>query len=140
EDAIKKGAVAVLSSTEGQYLYHPNPRLAYALLCSRFYQYQPEIIAAVTGTNGKTSIAHFCRSLWEVLGHKSAFVGTTGITGMDAGEAMTTPDAAFLHHVLADMHKNGITRLAMEASSHGLDQHRMDGVNIKIAAFSNITR
>ena len=167
--AIEKGAVAILVEEEGIkglrkkgikealsssltpsslipfFITSPNPKLALAHIAANFYQKQPEVIAAVTGTNGKTSTAFFCTQLWQLLNKKSASIGTIGIATADglayeATGSMTTPDPIKLHEILANLESDGITHLAMEASSHGLDQYRLDGVNIKAAAFSNITR
>ena len=100
---------------------------------------------AVTGTNGKTSTAYFCTQIWQLLGKKSASIGTIGIATGDglaygATGSMTTPDPVKLHEILANLSNDGITNLVMEASSHGLDQCRLYGVNVKAAAFTNITR
>ncbi len=166
--AIEKGAVAVLceamrnkeaSNKESKnsllfnsnipdsiiFLTHSNPKLALAWIAANFYGQQPEIIAAITGTNGKTSTAYFCTQIWQLLGRNSASIGTIGIVTSDgsaygATGSMTTPDPIKLHEILADLANAGITNLAMEASSHGLDQYRLDGVNVKAAAFTNITR
>lgn len=157
--AIEKGAVAILSgqlpdasdqewkvkNPEICFLSHSNPKLALAQIAANFYQEQPETIVAITGTNGKTSCAYFCTQLWQLLGINSASIGTIGIVsskGLAYGAtgSMTTPDPIKLHEILADLSKNGVTNLAMEASSHGLDQYRLDGVNVKAAAFTNLTR
>lgn len=155
--AIKNGAVAILSDRLGDrdlglenlpipiLLTHSNPKLALAHIAASFYEKQPEIIAAITGTNGKTSTAFFCTQIWQLMGKKSASIGTIGIATADglaygATGSMTTPDPISLHEILANLAGDGITNLAMEASSHGLDQYRLDGVNVKAAAFTNITR
>jgi len=150
--AIERGAVAVLCSEPSPlvgggviFLTHQNPKLALAKIAANFYGKQPEIIAAITGTNGKTSTAYFCTQIWQLLEKRSASIGTIGIAtseGLSYGAtgSMTTPDPIKLHEILADLAHNGITNLAMEASSHGLDQYRLDGVNVKAAAFTNLTR
>ncbi len=122
----------------------PNPRLALARIAANFYPRQPAHIAAVTGTDGKTSTAEFTRQLWEMLGHKAASIGTLGIKG-EGGEELypgthTTPDPLTLHRILQGLSDRGYTHLVMEASSHGLDQHRLDGVRLQAAAFTNLTR
>jgi UDP-N-acetylmuramoyl-L-alanyl-D-glutamate--2,6-diaminopimelate ligase len=111
-------------------------------LAAQFYGRQPETIVAVTGTNGKSSTVHFVRQIWEVLGHRAASLGTLGIEGAGVKRAgsMTTPDPVTLHAELATLAQEGITHLAMEASSHGLDQYRLDGVRVKAAGFTNLSR
>lgn len=151
--ALEKGAVAILCDNNINpatnenicVISHNDSRIALAHICANFYKTQPEIITAITGTNGKTSTAFFCTQIWQLLGKTSASIGTIGIctsSGLayEATDSMTTPDPVKLHEILADLSSKGITHLAMEASSHGLDQHRLDGVNIKAAAFTNITR
>ncbi len=113
-----------------------------ALLAARFYGAQPKTVAAVTGTNGKTSVASFLRQIWAATGFEAASLGTIGIA-TSRGEtplAHTTPDPVSLHRHLARLAAEGVTHLALEASSHGLDQHRLDGVRIAAGAFTNITR
>ncbi len=147
-DAVARGAVAVLAppgtvvDTKAQLLVDENPRRQLALLAARFYQRQPKTIAAVTGTNGKSSVVGFMRQIWSHLGLPGASMGTLGIDadGFEPGPSLTTPDPVALHHTLAELAKAGIDHLAMEASSHGLDQYRLDGVDIKAAAFTNLTR
>ena len=147
-DAVRRGAVAVLgpvgtAAPDGiAVIEDENPRLRLALLASRFYGRQPATVAAVTGTNGKTSTVQFARQLWALLGHKAASLGTLGITapGMDRYGSLTTPDTVSLHRALAELADAGIDHLAMEASSHGLDQYRLDGVRIAAAGFTNLSR
>ena len=119
-----------------------NPRLRFADMAASFYDAQPKWVAAVTGTNGKSSCVTFIREMWDLLGKQAASLGTLGITapGLDISGGLTTPDAAGLHERLAEITKLGVTHLAMEASSHGLDQYRMDGVDVRIAAFTNLSR
>src|SRR5690606_24390018 len=119
-----------------------NPRRRLALLAAGFYGRQPERVAAVTGTNGKTSTADFARQLWMKAGLSAASLGTLGIRapGFDRAGALTTPDPILLHAALADLADRGVVRTAIEASSHGLDQYRLDGIRIAAAAFTNLTR
>ena len=119
-----------------------NVRRALALLAARFYSRQPATIAAITGTSGKTSVAAFTRQIWSTLGHAAASVGTIGVVS-PAGAvygSLTTPDPIELHKTLDRLAGAGVTHLAIEASSHGLDQHRLDGLRIEVGAFTNITR
>lgn len=144
-DAVKNGAAAVLSKTAADVnvpiIEVSDPHRELALAAARFYRRQPETIVAITGTNGKTSTAHFVRQLWQAAGYKAASLGTLGIhgDGIDRDGSMTTPDAVALHAQLAELAGLGIDHLAMEASSHGLDQKRLDGVNVKAAGFTNLT-
>lgn len=147
DDAVKRGAAAVLAPRDTQVsgsvpvLRSDNPRHDLSLIAAAFYKAQPGMIAAVTGTNGKTSTAHFTQQLWQAAGHSSASMGTLGICGTVSKDgSMTTPDPITLHKNLSEMVSAGITHLAMEASSHGLVQHRLDGVHIKAAGFTNLTR
>ncbi len=149
EDAARRGAVAILASAEADasslslpVLRAFEPRRALAMLAGRFYQAQPKTVAAVTGTNGKTSVASFLRQIWAATGFEAASLGTIGIV-TSRGEtplAHTTPDPISLHKHLARLAAEGVTHLALEASSHGLDQHRLDGVRISAGAFTNVTR
>lgn len=149
-DAIARGAVAVLApegvvlpeGSRATLISDSNPRQSLALLAAAFYAKQPEVMVAVTGTNGKTSVALFFQQLWAALGKSSASVGTLGIitTASHLSGSLTTPDPIKLHEILADLASKGITHAALEASSHGLDQHRLDGVRLAAAAFTNLTR
>ncbi|HSE78825.1 MAG TPA: UDP-N-acetylmuramoyl-L-alanyl-D-glutamate--2,6-diaminopimelate ligase [Alphaproteobacteria bacterium] len=147
-DAVRRGAVAVLAAPgvdvpAGVALIESdNPRRALSRLAARFYPRQPKTIAAVTGTNGKTSVADFTRQLWTFLGHKAASLGTLGLVSPEGARpgALTTPDPVILHRDLAALAEAGVEHLAMEASSHGLDQFRLDGVRVSAAAFTNLTR
>src|SRR5262249_2449931 len=118
------------------------PRRALALLAARFYAAQPKTIAAVTGTNGKTSVASFLRQIWAANGFDAASLGTIGIVTEKGARPLThpTPDPVLLPKHLARLAADGVTHLALEASSHGLDQHRLDGVRLSAGAFTNITR
>jgi UDP-N-acetylmuramoyl-L-alanyl-D-glutamate--2,6-diaminopimelate ligase len=119
-----------------------NARRALALAAARFYPQQPRTIAAVTGTSGKTSVAAFTRQIWAALGHQAASVGTIGVVTpkREVYGSLTTPDPVDLHRTLSELAAEGITHLAMEASSHGLDQHRLDGVRVAAAGFTNLSR
>lgn len=148
-EAVKRGAAALLAEpgvgTEGAVVplvSDPNPRRRLALMAARFYGRQPRTIAAVTGTNGKTSTTCFTRQLWAGLGLKAASMGTLGILapGFERSSSLTTPDPVALHQDLAALASAGVDHLALEASSHGLDQYRLDGVAIAIAAFTNLSR
>ncbi|MGQ0741029.1 MAG: UDP-N-acetylmuramoyl-L-alanyl-D-glutamate--2,6-diaminopimelate ligase [Alphaproteobacteria bacterium] len=150
-DAAERGAAAVLGPPDAaeaaraagvRFIPDKNPRLRLAKIAAEFYRLQPDVVAAVTGTNGKTSATVFLRQIWSSLGKNAASVGTIGIVS-PAGEkplSQTTPDPIGLHAGLAELKRSGVTHLAMEASSHGLDQYRLDGVRIRAAAFTNITR
>lgn len=153
EAAISNGAVAILapegtvlpdlfSDQDVMLITDPDPRRAFAKLAAEFYGRQPEHIVAITGTNGKTSCVHFVKQLWRSQGIKAASIGTLGVRmeGAVRSASMTTPDPVSLHAELADMAAAGITHLAMEASSHGLDQYRLDGVHIGVAGFTNLSR
>lgn len=149
-DAVAKGAVAVLAGVGAAVpqnfavpvLRAAEPRRALALMAARFYGAQPEIAVAVTGTSGKTSVAEFTRQLFAAAGHKAASLGTIGVVKPDGPVygSLTTPDPVTLHETLAALAAEGITHLAFEASSHGLDQYRLDGVRIAAAAFTNLGR
>jgi UDP-N-acetylmuramoyl-L-alanyl-D-glutamate--2,6-diaminopimelate ligase len=148
-EALRRGAAAILAGpgADGSVIPVPllratEPRRALALLAARFYAAQPKTVAAITGTNGKTSVASFLRQIWAANGFDAASLGTIGIvTGRgETPLAHTTPDPVSLHKALARLAADGVTHLALEASSHGLDQHRLDGVRLSAGAFTNITR
>jgi UDP-N-acetylmuramoyl-L-alanyl-D-glutamate--2,6-diaminopimelate ligase len=150
-DALTRGAVAVLApegvappeaANDVALLTETNPRRAFARMAASFYADQPETLVAVTGTNGKSSVAHFADQLWRALGHPSGSMGTLGIrsAAFDRDGTLTTADPVALHKDLADLAHAGITHLALEASSHGLAQYRLDGVRLKAAAFTNLSR
>jgi UDP-N-acetylmuramoyl-L-alanyl-D-glutamate--2,6-diaminopimelate ligase len=148
-DAVAKGAVAVVVGAETQVadvgvpvLRAQEPRRALALMAARFFVAQPATVVAVTGTSGKTSVADFTRQIYAALGHKAASLGTIGVVKPDGSlyGSLTTPDPVSLHKTLAELAQEGVTHLAFEASSHGLDQYRLDGVRIKAAAFTNLGR
>ncbi|HEX7922821.1 MAG TPA: Mur ligase family protein, partial [Bradyrhizobium sp.] len=146
--AIAAGAVAVASDHLPQghgrvpFVITPNPRRALALAAARFYPRQPATIAAVTGTSGKTSVAAFTRQIWQRLGHSSASIGTIGLVSdkRTVYGSLTTPDPIALHRQLDEITRDGVSHLAFEASSHGLDQYRLDGVRIAAGGFTNLSR
>jgi UDP-N-acetylmuramoyl-L-alanyl-D-glutamate--2,6-diaminopimelate ligase len=146
--AIASGAVAVVGEHLPQgdghvaFVSTPNPRHALALAAARFYPRQPAIIAAVTGTSGKTSVAAFARQIWQRLGHAAASIGTIGLVSPKRTiyGSLTTPDPIALHRQLDEIARDGVTHLALEASSHGLDQFRLDGVRIAAGGFTNLSR
>jgi UDP-N-acetylmuramoyl-L-alanyl-D-glutamate--2,6-diaminopimelate ligase len=147
-DALARGAVAVLGDAataakiEVPVLIAEEPRAALARVAARYFGRQPRTVAAVTGTSGKTSIATFTRQLWTAVGKPAASIGTLGLqTTNAAGEGtLTTPDPIALHRAAAALAGEGIEHLVVEASSHGLHQHRLDGLELAAAAFSNISR
>ncbi len=146
--AIERGAVAVLTDAAGAALapdaplvVAEEPREALARAAALFYGAQPATMVAVTGTNGKTSTATFCRQIWNLLGHAAINIGTTGVEGSWAARSShTTPDPVTLHAMLAEAAAAGVTHAAMEASSHGLDQRRLDGVRLKAGGWTNFTQ
>ena len=113
-----------------------------AQIAARFYAKQPRTIVAVTGTNGKTSVASFVRQIWAALGLKAASFGTVGVVSPSGTKTLnhTTPDPVEIHRLLAELVEEGVDHVAFEASSHGLAQYRVDGVRMKAAAFTNLTR
>jgi UDP-N-acetylmuramoyl-L-alanyl-D-glutamate--2,6-diaminopimelate ligase len=146
--ALAAGAVAVMAESpiaapEGiAVITVKNLRRALALSAANFYPRQPATIAAVTGTSGKTSVAAFTRQIWTTLGRQAASIGTVGVVS-PAGEvygSLTTPDPVELHRTLDRLACDGVTHLALEASSHGLLQHRLDGVRITVGGFTNLSR
>jgi UDP-N-acetylmuramoyl-L-alanyl-D-glutamate--2,6-diaminopimelate ligase len=150
-EALAKGAVAILRSAAAGRDVAPGaaaivtagePRRALARLAARFYAAQPDPTVAVTGTSGKTSVAEFARQIFAALGRNAASLGTLGLVSATntAYAALTTPDPVHLQACLAQLAHEGVTHLAFEASSHGLDQFRLDGVRIRAAAFTNLGR
>ncbi len=147
--AVAAGAVAVMAERRPDNLPEqiafigvPNVRRALALAAARLYPRQPDVITAVTGTSGKTSVAAFNRQIWEALGYEAASLGTIGVVS-PKGEvygSLTTPDPVGLHRTLDQLAGEGVTHLALEASSHGLDQYRLDGVRVAAGAFTNLSR
>ncbi len=150
EGAVASGAVAVIAERSPPkplprgiaFIKVTNARRALALASAQFYPRQPAVIAAVTGTSGKTSVAAFTRQIWTVLGEPAASIGTVGLVSpsRDLYGSLTTPDPVALHRTLEELASEGVTHLAIEASSHGLDQHRLDGLRIRAAAFTNLSR
>jgi UDP-N-acetylmuramoyl-L-alanyl-D-glutamate--2,6-diaminopimelate ligase len=149
EDALQRGAAAILvaegavpASTSAAIIEDSDPRRRLALIASRFFGLQPKIAVAVTGTNGKTSVASFLRQLWAGQGFKAASLGTVGVVSPSGTQILkhTTPDPIELHAILAALAGDGVTHLALEASSHGLQQRRVDGVTLAAGAFTNISR
>ena len=152
EDAIHHGASIIIAGEDVKLpdgvkdvvlINDNNPRQAFAKIAAKFYQLQPENIVAVTGTSGKTSTVSFVQQIWHLSGCvKCASLGTLGLRGpgMKRYGSLTTPDTQSLHAELADLAAAGIHHLAIEASSHGLDQYRLDGVKVKVAAYTNLSR
>jgi UDP-N-acetylmuramyl tripeptide synthase len=148
-DAIARGASIVVAEREPPMLQESvgfvrvvDARAALARAASRFFPRQPATIVAVTGTSGKTSVAEFTRQIWRALGFEAASLGTIGIVSpkINVYGALTTPDPIALHRTLDQLAGAGVTHLAMEASSHGLDQKRLDGVRLIAGAFTNLSR
>jgi len=150
-DAVTRGATAVLGAPEiapqvgalgVEFIPAANPRRRLSQMAAAFYGAQPSVVAAVTGTNGKTSVASFVRQIWSFEGKPAASLGTIGIDAPSGHVSLghTTLDPVRLHAELARLKQEGVDHLAMEASSHGLDQYRLDGVNVSVAGFTNITR
>jgi UDP-N-acetylmuramoyl-L-alanyl-D-glutamate--2,6-diaminopimelate ligase len=151
--ALSQGAAAVLAPSDTDAAMAPvlvtsgDVRRAYAIAARSFYGSQPATCVAVTGTNGKTSVAAFCRQIWAALGLHAASMGTLGVLAQNGnvnreltGPGLTSPDAADAARMLADLAESGVTHLAMEASSHGIDQRRLDGVSLQAAAFTNLSQ
>ncbi len=151
--ALAQGAAAILAPSDTPEGAAPllvrsgDVRRAYALAARSFYGSQPAVCVAITGTNGKTSVATFCRQIWAQLGLKSASMGTLGVVGQKGdqtyaltGPGLTSPDAADAARLLAELASKQVTHLALEASSHGVDQRRLDGVTLKAAGFTNLSQ
>ena len=152
--ALRMGAGAVLTDAEGARIARDelaasdaalvvaeDPRQTLAYAAALWFGAQPEVVVAVTGTNGKTSVASFTRQIWALLGYEAANLGTTGVEGAyEAPLNHTTPEPVTLHRLLAEMAHAGVSHVAMEASSHGLAQRRLDGVALTAAAFTNFTQ
>jgi UDP-N-acetylmuramoyl-L-alanyl-D-glutamate--2,6-diaminopimelate ligase len=149
KQAAAAGAVAVAAEQRPDglpagvaFIQVADARRALAIAAANFFPRQPATIAAVTGTSGKTSVAAFTRQIWTALGLQAASIGTVGVVS-PKGErygSLTTPDPVELHRTLDELAGEGVTHLALEASSHGLDQHRLDGVRIAAGAFTNLSR
>ncbi len=155
QEAIKNGATGILTCDETYQTWkhtikdHPvvissTPRLIFAKAVALFHPNQPENVVAVTGTNGKSSTVSFFRQIGHILGLKTASIGTLGVYASEkidfSNANLTTPTASTIHTILEELSMLGITHAAMETSSHGLDQCRVHGVNIKAAAFTNFTQ
>jgi len=148
DQAIASGAVAIagdhaaMDAVRVPFVTVANPRRALAQASARFYPRQPRIIAAVTGTSGKTSVAAFVRQIWQQLGDEAASIGTVGVmsTRRNVYGSLTTPDPVALHRTIDELAGDGVTHLALEASSHGLDQFRLDGVRVNAGGFTNLSR
>ncbi|HEY9233603.1 MULTISPECIES: UDP-N-acetylmuramoyl-L-alanyl-D-glutamate--2,6-diaminopimelate ligase [Phenylobacterium] len=150
--AVAAGAAAVIADAEipgleVPVIVTPDPRRVYALAARAFWGAQPPVVVAVTGTNGKTSVATFCRQIFNRLGHKAASMGTLGVRATGPGldeqvtpSGLTTPDAADVAELMSILAAKGVTHVAMEASSHGVDQRRLDGVTLQAAGFLNLTQ
>ena len=146
-EAVARGAVAVVARPEAEIdgaalLADPQPRRLFAQLAAKFYTPFPEIVVAVTGTNGKTSTVEMTRQIWRMLGHRSASIGTLGVTTADdqVKTGLTTPDIVTFLNNMAGLKKMGTSHVAYEASSHGLDQYRAEGVPLSAVAFTNFSR
>ncbi|MGF7201062.1 UDP-N-acetylmuramoyl-L-alanyl-D-glutamate--2,6-diaminopimelate ligase [Sphingobium olei] len=146
-DAVKAGAVAVVARPEAKvegalHIAHANPRRLFALMAARYFAPFPDVTVAVTGTNGKTSTVELTRQLWRMLGHKSASIGTLGVTTSvdQVSTGLTTPDIVTFLANMSGLKREGITHAAFEASSHGLDQYRTEGLPVMAGAFTNLSR
>ena len=152
--ALRQGAGAILTDREGAgiaadalaasdaaLIVAEDPRAALAGAAALWFEVQPETVVAVTGTSGKTSVTNFTRQIWQALGYRAISLGTMGVEGdYNAPLAHTTPEPVTLHRVLAEAAATGVTHAAMEASSHGLDQRRLDGVRVAAGAFTNFSQ
>jgi UDP-N-acetylmuramoyl-L-alanyl-D-glutamate--2,6-diaminopimelate ligase len=148
--ALAAGAAAIMAERlppmplpEGvAFIKVDDARRTLALAAARFFPGQPEVVAAVTGTSGKTSVAAFTRQIWSRLGHRAASIGTVGLVSptRELYGSLTTPDPVTLHRSLQALAQEGVTHLAIEASSHGLDQRRLDGMLVAAGAFTNLSR
>lgn len=148
-NAVEAGAAAILTHKNADVsglnipiIVLDDPREALALASANFYSAQPDTMVAITGTAGKTSIASFVRQIWAACGKASASIGTTGVVSPTRNEygSLTTPDPVSLHKLLKELENEGVTHASMEASSHGLDQHRLDGVKLAAGGFINLGR
>ena len=146
ESALEKGASAIIS-TKGlelpvPYIGSDEPRLDYAKMAATLYAGQPETLVAMTGTNGKSSTVEFLRQIWAYAGKQAACFGTLGVQAPKGYHPLThtTPNAVALHKTLSELMDEGVTHVAMEASSHGLDQYRLDAVKVTASGFTNLTQ
>ena len=145
--AIERGAIGVIARPQARvegavHLADPQPRRLFARLAARFYGPFPEVTVAVTGTNGKTSTVELVRQMWRIMGQRSASIGTLGVTTSDdqVSTGLTTPDIVTFLSNMAGLKRMGISHVAYEASSHGLDQYRAEGLPVAAAAFTNFSR
>src|SRR5438034_5973761 len=148
--ALAAGAAAVMAErpppapvpSDIAFVKVQDTRRALALAAAALFPRQPQVIAAVTGTSGKTSVAAFARQIWTSLGHAAASIGTVGLVSpqREIYGSLTTPDPVELHRSLDQLAREGVTHLAIEASSHGLDQRRLDGVHVAAGGFTNLSR
>ncbi|MFV9874921.1 MAG: UDP-N-acetylmuramoyl-L-alanyl-D-glutamate--2,6-diaminopimelate ligase [Rickettsiales endosymbiont of Dermacentor nuttalli] len=154
-DAVNQGASVVVTDANNYSINIPNEvyhikleniRKFLSIAAANFYRNQPENIVAVTGTNGKSSVVHFCREIWQKLNHNAVSIGTLGVMGdidlekSSITSSLTTPDTIFMHKLLAELVKQKVNYVALEASSHGLQQYRIDNIKIKAAAFTSFSR
>ena len=145
--AVRAGAVAIVARPEADvtgavHVADAEPRRAFAGLAARFFAPFPETTVAVTGTNGKTSTVELTRQLWRMAGHHAASIGTLGVTTSDerVTTGLTTPDIVTFLANMAGLRREGVSHVAFEASSHGLSQFRTEGLPVRVAAFSNLSR
>ncbi|TAL37466.1 MAG: UDP-N-acetylmuramoyl-L-alanyl-D-glutamate--2,6-diaminopimelate ligase [Alphaproteobacteria bacterium] len=148
-DAVNRGAAAVLGpegtdvkDVKAVVVTDKNPRRRFSLMAANFFGKQMDVVVAVTGTNGKSSTVNFCRQIWQSMDNAAACLGTIGIIGpgINRPGILTTPDPVVLHSEIAELEASGVTHLAMEASSIGLDQYRLDGLRVTAAGYTNLTR
>ena len=146
-DAVRAGAVAVVARPEARvegavHIADTNPRRLFARIAARYFAPFPETVVAVTGTNGKTSTVELLRQLWRMLGEKSASIGTLGVTTSvdQVSTGLTTPDVVTFLANMSGLKREGISHVAFEASSHGLAQHRTEGLPVRAGAFTNLSR
>ncbi len=145
-DAVKAGAIAIVARPQAKvdgalHIGAQNPRALFAQLAARFFQPVPQTVVAVTGTNGKTSTVEMTRQLWRMAGHRSASIGTLGVTTSDEqiSTGLTTPDIVTFLANVSGLRREGVSHLAFEASSHGLSQYRTEGLAVQAAAFTNLS-
>lgn len=145
-NAVAAGAIAIVApkgvTANVPVISSDNPRRLFALMAARFFGAQPDLVVAVTGTNGKTSVAAFVREIWASMGFRAASIGTVGVVGPSGTMELThtTPEPVELHEIAASLVVDRVRHLAIEASSHGLSQYRLDGLRMSAAAFTNLTR